>query len=82
MKPIDPKWTAQLPPLPTASKDPNTVAVTTIICAYVLAILIPLAGFFAGLWLCFKNKPGHGCSIMALSFFIAITFITLISMIH
>jgi hypothetical protein len=36
---------------------------------YVCAILLPLAGFFIGIYLMAKKQHGHGVAAMALSIF-------------
>ncbi len=37
--------------------------------SYALAILVPVFGFFAGVYLVLKNQHGHGVAAMALSVF-------------
>lgn len=37
--------------------------------SYFLAILLPVFGFFAGVYLLLKNQQGHGVAAMALSVF-------------
>jgi hypothetical protein len=39
----------------------------TPLLAYVLAIFLPLIGFFFGIYLMTKKQSGHGCAVMALS---------------
>jgi Gpi18-like mannosyltransferase len=43
------------------------VALSTIICSYILSILMPFAGFFAGIYLLTKKQSGHGLTCIALS---------------
>jgi len=38
-----------------------------IMAGYALAILLPVVGFFIGLYLILKNQTGHGVAAMALS---------------
>jgi hypothetical protein len=38
-----------------------------ILASYTLAILLPMFGFFAGVYLLIKKQPGHGVAAMALS---------------
>jgi hypothetical protein len=38
---------------------------------YTMAILIPLAGFFFGIYLMAKKQSGHGCACMAISLFVS-----------
>jgi len=38
-----------------------------VICGYLLSFLLPLAGFFLGIYLMAKKKPGHGVTCMVLS---------------
>ncbi len=54
----------------------NTIAGSTIACSYALTILLPLFGFFAGMYLVLKRQVGHGVACMALSVF---TFVVLMS---
>ena len=41
---------------------------TVILWGYLLAILLPVIGFFIGLYLVLKKQHGHGVAAMALSF--------------
>jgi DNA-directed RNA polymerase subunit RPC12/RpoP len=45
------------------------IAESTIVCCYVLSILLPIVGFFCGLWLMTKKQSGHGAACMAISIF-------------
>jgi DNA-directed RNA polymerase subunit RPC12/RpoP len=40
---------------------------STIVCSYIVAVLMPFAGFFVGIYLLLKKEFGHGVSVMALS---------------
>ena len=35
--------------------------------AYILAIVVPFIGFFAGIYLLAKKEPGHGVACIAIS---------------
>ena len=39
----------------------------TIFCSYLLAVLMPFFGFFAGIYLIAKKQAGHGVVVMAIS---------------
>jgi ssDNA-binding Zn-finger/Zn-ribbon topoisomerase 1 len=54
-------------PAPNAQNRRN-VPDSTIGLAYLTTLLIPLAGFFFGIYLIAKKEPGHGCGCMFLSF--------------
>ncbi len=45
------------------------VGTGTIVCSYILALLMPLFGFFAGIYLLAKKQVGHGVTCMAISVF-------------
>ena len=45
----------------------ETVSTRSIVGYYFLAILMPLFGFFAGIYLMAKKETGHGVACMALS---------------
>lgn len=38
-----------------------------ILAGYALAIILPVAGFFVGVYLLCKNQPAHGAATMAMS---------------
>jgi len=61
---------------PTAG---DIVQSSTIICSYILSALVPLAGFFAGLYLMRKKQDGHGIACMGLSILFALLFIGILS---
>ena len=48
-----------------------------ITAAYALAILLPVFGFFIGLYLVIKNQHGHGIAAMALSTFAGAVWTTI-----
>lgn len=50
----------------------------TIIFCYVLCLLMPLAGFFGGIYLMAKKQPGHGCACMAFSVLLTVFWFTLL----
>ena len=69
-------------PKNSSSAKPDTVARRTIVCSYILAIVIPLFGFFAGVYLLCKKLAGHGVACMVLSilvFLIDIIFLVMFS---
>jgi len=45
----------------------GTVSGGNIAAAYILAIIVPFIGFFAGIYLMAKKQPGHGVAVIALS---------------
>jgi DNA-directed RNA polymerase subunit RPC12/RpoP len=49
-----------------------------IAAAYILALIVPFIGFFAGIYLLAKKQPGHGVACMAISVFAFLVFYTLI----
>ncbi len=51
------------------------IAKSTIICSYILSVLIPFVGFFCGIYLLCKKSFGHGIANIAIS--IAFFFINL-----
>ena len=42
---------------------------TAILLGYVFAIILPIIGFFVGLYLILKNQCGHGAATLAVSAF-------------
>ena len=60
----------------------DAVAGSTIACSYTLAILVPLFGFFAGIYLVLKKQPGHGVACMALSVFVSLVLFSFFSNQH
>ena len=68
------------PEVQTASPaDSQTLNRSTIICTYLLAVLMPLAGFFAGVYLAFKKQVGHGLACMAISILVFLIYLGLAS---
>ena len=65
--------------LPSSIRPSEVVAGSTIAGSYFLAVLIPIIGFFAGLYLILKKQAGHGVACMALS---VIMFIIVFSLLH
>lgn len=49
-------------------------------CGYIFSFLLPLAGFFLGVYLMAKKKPGHGTACMALSIVLGGAWLTVLSM--
>ena len=45
---------------------------------YLLAILLPLFGFFYGIWLITKKESGHGCAVMAISIFCFLVWLSVL----
>lgn len=67
--------TAQMCPhcgAPTINKQPSRIATGTIVCAYILAIIAPLFGLIAGIYLLFKEKTLHGITTVIISIFVAL----------
>lgn len=71
------KATPDYPPSVPTTEQP--VATSTIVCSYALCFLIPIAGFFAGIYLMTKSQSGHGIASMAISIVFGLIFITLFS---
>lgn len=55
-----------VPPTPTAMAE---VSDGTLLACYVLSALLPLVGFFCGVYLLSKKQGGHGAACMAVSVF-------------
>jgi hypothetical protein len=51
---------------------------STMISSYALAFLIPIAGFFAGIYLMAKKETGHGVAVMAISVIWAVVLTAII----
>jgi hypothetical protein len=64
-------------PAPTSA---TGVTRSTLICSYLLAFLIPLAGFFSGLYLILKKETGHGVTCMGLSVVMPLLYWAVLSM--
>ena len=52
---------------PIIEAQANSIAGTTIFCTYILSVIMPFAGFFAGIYLMTKKESGHGLTCIALS---------------
>jgi len=52
----------------------DSVSGGNIVAAYILALLIPFIGFFAGIYLVAKKEPGHGAACMGLSVFAVLVY--------
>ena len=52
---------------------------STIAWSYVLCFLIPIAGFFFGVYLMAKKKSGHGAACMAISIVLGLSWIAVFS---
>jgi DNA-directed RNA polymerase subunit RPC12/RpoP len=61
------------------SLPPGTEPLPDPTLAYVLAIILPLIGFFFGVWLMGKKQSGHGAAVMALSIFAALFWLLIFS---
>lgn len=55
----------------------ESVAEPNVGLGYFLSFLIPLAGFFYGVYLMARKKPGHGAACMAVSIAITLGWLTL-----
>jgi DNA-directed RNA polymerase subunit RPC12/RpoP/predicted nucleic acid-binding Zn ribbon protein len=60
------------------AREQTSVSNSTIACSYVLAVLIPLLGFFAGIYLMTKKESGHGIVVIVLSIIVAAIIASLI----
>jgi hypothetical protein len=72
------------PPIPSRpaiaqDTETTTIAKSTIICSYVISVLMPLFGFFAGIYLIAKKQTGHGVACMALSIFMFLVYISMMN---
>ena len=65
-------------PSPNMQTGEKSVAVSTIVCSYLLCVLIPIAGFFAGIYLMTKKEGGHGAACMAISILIGLIFLSMV----
>lgn len=65
------------PPLPPSAERP--LESSTIVCSYVLCFLIPIVGFFCGIYLMTKKQSGHGVVCMAISIVFGLVWLALIS---
>lgn len=65
----------------TTIAEPNEAAIaeSTIVCCYVLSVLLPIVGFFCGIWLMAKKQSGHGAACMAISIFCFLIAIAIFS---
>jgi predicted RNA-binding Zn-ribbon protein involved in translation (DUF1610 family) len=63
----------------TALTEQKSIAGGTIGCSYVLSFLIPVAGFFAGIYLMTKKESGHGAACMAISIVFGLIWIVMFS---
>ena len=61
----------------TQSQIERSVESSTIVWSYVLCFLIPIAGFFFGVYLMAKKKSGHGAACMAISIVLGLGWIAL-----
>ena len=59
--------------------DTPVIGTSTIVCSYLLAVLMPFFGFFAGIYLLAKKQPGHGVACIAISL---LTFCIVITMMN
>ena len=74
-------------PKPTASSDSSTSKPkiekpdesSPIALSYVLCFLIPIAGFFFGVYLMAKKKSGHGAACMAISIVLGLGWLAVFS---
>lgn len=64
---------------PKPAADAPALGTSTIVCSYLLAVLMPFLGFFAGIYLLAKKQPGHGVACMAISI---VTFFIFFSMMN
>ena len=46
---------------------------------YMLAVLLPLFGFFAGVWLMTRKESGHGCAVMVVSVLSGVVWLAVFS---
>lgn len=72
------KASPDYPPLASGAQvTEQPIASSTIVCSYVLCFLIPIAGFFAGIYLMTKKQSGHGTACMAISIVFGLIWISL-----
>jgi DNA-directed RNA polymerase subunit RPC12/RpoP len=55
------------------------IAESTLIACYVLSVLLPLVGFFCGVYLITKKAGGHGAACMAVSIFSVLVWAAILS---
>lgn len=53
------------------------IGTRTLVLSYVLCILAPLFGFFAGIYLMAKKQHGHGVACMVISIIIGLLFLAM-----
>ena len=52
---------------PATPAKAETISEGNIVAAYIIAIILPFVGFFAGIYLMAKKEPGHGVAVIAVS---------------
>jgi hypothetical protein len=77
----DSSKTADAPVEPSGPQSQNEMPVksSTIAWSYALCLLIPIAGFFFGVYLMAKKKAGHGAACMAISIVLGLFWIVFFS---
>lgn len=71
-----------LSPIRAITQHPKSepdVAQSTLICSVILSFLIPIAGFFAGIWLMTKKQSGYGVACMAISIVMGLIWIAIVN---
>ena len=72
-----PKPTASVNTPATQPQVDRAVESSTVVWSYVLCFLIPIAGFFFGVYLMAKKKSGHGAACMAISIVLGLGWLAL-----
>ena len=65
--------------VPSYQPQANEKSESDVVLGYVLCFLIPIAGFFFGVYLMAKKKAGHGAACMAISIVLGLLWVVLLS---
>lgn len=58
---------------------PITIAQSTIVCSYILAIVVPVVGVLFGIYLMTQKSHGHGLVCIGLSIFSGVIFMAMLN---